>query len=233
MNLFPEIPTCRFEPERSKCLCNGKLKALKTHYRLAATFAIGEFHVCETIKHCEVCGLVCRSEELKDLVPHSSKFGFDVLVHVGKAMFLRCRNEEEVQAEIKRKNLRTISLSEIRYLARKFIIYLALAHKESSGRLKELIQHRGGYILHVDSMCDGNSPHLMSGLDDLSKIVLGNVKLPTEKADKIIPFFEKLKTAFGNPLAIVNDMSSAILNAVKQVFKNIPNFICHYHFLRD
>ena len=233
INLFPEIPTRRFEPERLECLCNGKLKALKTHYRLAATFEIGEFHVCETIKHCEDCGRVYRSEELKDLVPHSSKFGFDVLVHVGKAIFLRCRNEEEVQSEIKEKNIRTISLSEIRYLARKFIIYLALAHKESSSKLREMIQNRGGYILHVDSMCDGNSPHLMSGLDELSKIILGNVKLPTEKADKIIPFFEKLKTTFGNPLAIVSDMSKAILNAAGQVFKKILHFICHYHFLRD
>ena len=233
INLFPEIPTRRFEPERLQCLCKGKLKALKTHYRLAATFEIGEFHACETIKHCESCERVYKSTELKNLIPHSSKFGFDVLVHVGKAIFLRCRNEEEVQSEIKKKNIRTISLSEIRYLARKFIIYLALAHKESSSKLREMIQNRGGYILHVDSMCDGDSPHLMSGLDELSKMVLGNVKLPTEKADKIIPFFEKLKTTFGNPLAIVSDMSKAILNAAGQVFKKILHFICHYHFLRD
>ena len=233
MNLFPEIPTRRFDSERSECFCGKKLKVLKTRPRMAATFAIGEFHVNETIKHCESCARVYRSKELKELIPYSSKFGFDVLVYVGKAMFIHCHNEEEVQAEIKSRNIRTISLSEIRYLAKKFIVYLALAHKESSAMLKEMIQNRGGYILHVDSMCEGNSPHLMSGLDELSKIVLGNVKFPTEKAEKIIPFFEKLKTSFGNPLAIVNDMSSAILNAVKEVFKNIPNFICHYHFLRD
>lgn len=233
INLFPEIPTRRFEPERWECLCGEELKALKTRRRLGATFAIGEFHVCETLKDCKVCGQVYGSGELKELIPHSSKFGFEVLVYVGKAMFLDCRNEEEIQTQLISKNIRTISLSEIRYLARKFIIYLALAHKESSSKLREMIQNRGGYILHVDSMCDGNSPHLMSGLDELSKIVMGNVKLPTEKADKIIPFFEKLKTTFGNPLAIVSDMSKAILNAAKQVFKNIRNFICHYHFLRD
>ena len=233
MNLFPEIPLRRFESERLECFCGKRLKVLKTHLRLAATFAIGEFHVKETLKHCESCAQVYKSEELKGLIPYSSKFGFDVLVYVGKALFTHCRNEEEVQREIKSRNIRTISLSEIRYLAKKFIIYLALAHKESSARIKEMIQNRGGYILHVDSMCDRNSPHLMSGLDELSKIVLGNVRFPSEKTESIIPFFKKLKTSFGNPLAIVNDMSSAILNAVKEVFKNSPNFICHYHFLRD
>ena len=200
--------------------------------RKVATMDIGIFMAREVIFKCRECGRVYTSEQLQELVPAWCNLGYDVLVSVGMACFVEHRNEKEIQRRLKKNNI-IISMSEIRYLARKFIIYLAQAHKESSGKLKEMIQNRGGYILHVDSMCDGNSPHLMSGLDELSKIVLGNVKLPTEKADKIIPFFKKLKTTFGNPLAIVSDMSKAILNAARQVFKNIRHFICHYHFLRD
>jgi len=91
----------------------------------------------------------------------------------------------------------------------------------------------GGYILHLDATCEDDSPHLMTGLDEISKIVLQNVKLPSESAEKIIPFLEKIKKNFGNPIAVVHDMAKGIINAVKKVFPNILDFICHFHFLRD
>lgn len=230
--LFPEIPTIRFESDMRQCLCERELKVLKTHRRTVTTFEIGEFHVYEILKYCDTCKQVYRSEELKRLVSDSCKFGFDVMVYIGSALFIDCHNEGEIQHTLKDRNI-LISRSEIAYLAKKFIVYLALAHKESGAKLKETIQNRGGYILHVDAMCDGDSPHLMSVLDEVSEMVLGNIKLPTEKAEKIIPFFETIKRTFGNPLAIVHDMGKGISNAVKEVFKNILDFVCHYHFLRD
>ena len=57
----------------------------------------------------------------------------------------------------------------------------------------------------------------MSGLDSLTEIVLGNVKLPSEKADKIIPFLKDIKQLFGDPIALVHDMGSGILKAVAKV----------------
>jgi hypothetical protein len=231
-SLFPEKPTVEFYPAVSTC-CGFPLHVQKTRAgRKVATMDIGTFIAREVILKCRKCGCVYTSEELQGLVPAWCNFGYDVLVFIGRSFFIEHHDEKTIQLNLKKNNV-VISPSEIRYLAKKFIVYQALTHRESSSKLKEMIQSRGGYILHVDSMCEGNSPHLMSGLDELSKIVMGNVKLPTEKADKIIPFFEKLKTTFGNPLAIVSDMSKAILNAAKQVFKNIQNFICHYHFLRD
>jgi len=73
----------------------------------------------------------------------------------------------------------------------------------------------------------------MSGLDGITEIVLENVLLSSEKAEKIIPFLRKIKKLYGDPLALVHDMAQAILNAVQEVFPNIADFICHYHFLAD
>jgi len=73
----------------------------------------------------------------------------------------------------------------------------------------------------------------MSSLDSISQIVLGNVKLPSEKAETIIPFLEQMKQRFGEPIASVHDMGAGILRAVRKVFPDRPDFICHYHFLRD
>ena len=73
----------------------------------------------------------------------------------------------------------------------------------------------------------------MTGLDSLSKFVLGNVKLPSERADHIIPFLRQLRSDYGSPIACVNDMGTGICKAVAEVFLGIRDYICHFHFLRD
>jgi hypothetical protein len=91
----------------------------------------------------------------------------------------------------------------------------------------------GGYVLHLDAMHDADAPALMTGIDSLSKIVLANVKLPSEHADHIIPFLRKVRADYGTPNACVHDMGVGILKAVAKVFPDTRDFICHFHFLRD
>ena len=74
---------------------------------------------------------------------------------------------------------------------------------------------------------------LMSSLDSISEIVLGNVKLPSEKTEEIIPFLKEIKRRYGVPVAVVHDMGVGIVAAVEKVFPAIAHFICHFHFLRD
>ena len=70
-------------------------------------------------------------------------------------------------------------------------------------------------------------------MDELSRMVLGNRKMPSEDSQHMIPLLEELKAAYGVPLALVHDMGSAILKATATVFPTVPSFICHFHFLRD
>ena len=170
------------------------------------------------------------SEKLLKLKPFRSTFGYDILVYAGKAMFLRCRNEQEIKQELAQKHV-AISEREITYLARKFVVYLSVAHRQSREKIKRLMGSRGGYILHLDATCEGDSPHLLSGVDGITEIVLENVKLASEKAEKIIPFLQNIKQLYGDPLALVHDMGKGISNAVKTVFPDSADFICHYHFL--
>ena len=206
----------------------------KIHTRTAgvATLAIGEFVPKETVLVCRKCGRTYTSEELQELVPPWAKFGYDVLVHVGKEVFLHCRQDKEIISGLASKRI-GISPSEIAYLAKKFIVYLAIAHREAQARIREAMCLRGGYILHLDGTCEGDSPHLISALDGIPEIVLDNVKVPSESAERLIPFLRRIKQAYGNPLAVVIDMGKGILGAVKEVFKGVAVFICHFHFLRD
>lgn len=84
-------------------------------------------------------------------------------------MFLGCRNEREIRLELEQKNV-SLSPSEIAYLTEKFIAYLALAHRESRERIRNFMNLQGGYVLHLDATCEGESPHLMSGLDGITEI---------------------------------------------------------------
>jgi len=43
----------------------------------------------------------------------------------------------------------------------------------------------------------------------------------------------RVKSAFGNPLALVRDMSTSITRAIEKIFPGVRDYICHYHFLRD
>ena len=106
-------------------------------------------------------------------------------------------------------------------------------HRACQDALREHLCAKGGYILHLDATCEGDSPQLFSAMDELSRMVLGNRKMPSEDSRHMIPLLEELKAAYGVPLALVHDMGSAILKAAATVFPTVPSFVCHFHFLRD
>jgi len=64
-------------------------------------------------------------------------------------------------------------------------------------------------------------------------LVLENIKIPSEKKELLIPFFQRIKKYYGDPIALVHDMGIGILMAIETVFPKVPDFICHFHFLRD
>ncbi|MEA1950399.1 MAG: transposase, partial [Planctomycetota bacterium] len=186
----------------------------------------------EVFLNCKSCGHTERCEELCALVPPGANFGYDVMVYAGKALFLQHRNEEEVVAELAQQNVQ-ISPREVSLLGMRFVVHLALAHQRRAPDIAEDMQTRGGYICHLDATCEGGDPFLMSSIDSLSEIVLGNVKLPAEDEQHIVPFLRRIKQAYGIPVALVHDMGKGILKAVATVFPEVPDFICHFHFLRD
>ncbi len=230
--LFPLRPRLYFAPEATACTCDGSLKVLKTYDRDMASLAIGHFHAHVTEMVCADCQKKFKSNVLQRLVAPKSTFGFDIMVFVGEALFKHCFNSHTIQNQLAEKNI-AISVREIDYLGKRFIIYLALVHRESQKELRQFLKTQGGYVLHLDGTCEGESPHLMSSIDELSKIVLGNVKLPSENALQITDFLERFKNDYGTPIALVHDMGKAILKAVRTVFPDSPDYICHFHFLKD
>ena len=228
--LFPQKPIIRFAPERDRC-CGRRLNVQKTRRKTVVTIN-GRFIAHESVHNCPACLNVYASKALLQLVAGHCNVAYDVLVFVGKALFQRYRTAEEVRTELASRGVR-LSASEINYLGRKFICYLAHGHRRAMPRINQTMTLAGGYILHLDAMHEHDAPALMTGIDSLSQIVLANKKLPSEHNDHITPFLRKLKTDHGTPLACVHDMGLGILKAVTEVFPGVRDYICHFHFLRD
>lgn len=231
--LFGPLPTLSFGDFQTVCEdCHGPLHVYKTQTKRVHTLHLGSFRARQTLRICRRCDRVYGSEPLSRLAPCGCRFGYDVLSFVGRELFVRHRQAQEIIEKLHERRVR-ISPSEVSCLGKKFVVYLALAHRECAPRIREAMRSRGGYVLHLDGTGEGGGPMLMSTLDSLSQIVLGNVKVPSEKAEQIIPLLQAIKSQYGLPVACVHDMGSGIVAAVKAVFEGVPDFICHFHFLRD
>jgi hypothetical protein len=229
--LFPQPPVVWFAPERDQCLCGEPLVVQKTRRKTVLSMT-GPFIARERVLECSACSRTFVSDALLQLTQSHCKVAYDVLVFVGRALFQRYRTASEVRTELLGRNVR-LSASEIDYLGRKFVTYLAIGHRQATPQIRQAMRLAGGYVLHLDATHEGDCPALMTGMDGLSKFVLANVKVPSEHADHIIPFLQKLKADYGAPAACVHDMGTGICKAVAEVFPGVPDFICHFHFLRD
>ena len=154
------------------------------------------------------------------------------MVYVGKSLYLHALSEQAIKKELQLKAIK-ISVSQIRYLGQKFIAYLDICHRQSQLKLRLKMARTGGYILHIDGTCEGDSPNLFTGMDEVSGIILSSVKITSEKKEKIIPFLRDIEVKYGTPIAVVSDMGKGLLGAIQEVFPQIPSLICHFHFLRD
>lgn len=234
-DLFAQPLVLPFCSDQTVCPdCQSPLQVYKTQDRTVRLLDLGSVTAHETLLGCGRCEnpTVYSSCELSQLVAPGCTVGYDVLVWVGQALFLRHRRAEDIVAELAARQVH-LSLSEVGYLGKKFVVYLALAHRQAAPQLQAAMRAQGGYILHLDGTCEGGGPMLMGSLDSLSQFVLSGVKVPSEKADQLIPFLQDIKLRYGVPLGAVHDMGPGILAAVKEVFPGVPDFICHFHFLRD
>jgi hypothetical protein len=229
--LFSNPPIIRCRSDRLTCTCGAVMNVMKTRMKQVVSLN-GPFTAHETISKCSSCQKVFNSPQLLLMVPSRCNVAYDIIVYVGKAFFQRYRTIDEVLSELRERGSH-LSKSEISFLGKKFIHYLAKAHRLATPRIQQDMNLAGGYILHLDATHEADSSALMTGLDGLSKMVLSNIKVPSESAEHIEPFLENIKNDFGTPLALVHDMGTGICKAVENVFKGTPDYICHFHFLRD
>jgi hypothetical protein len=219
-------------------ICGGSTRVQKTRKRTGVTLDHGSFSLRQTVR---VCVSGCKRKKsagtLAGLIPTGKVIGYDVMVHVGLQRFLDNRQREEIRASLAKDYGISISSGEVSLLCCRFLTYLEKLHNASSPALKAALAADGGWPLHIDATGEDGRGTLFVAFTGWRQWVLGAWKIPTERADAILPRLKETVFRFGSPCAIVRDLGHAMAEAaetlLKQLKLKIPVLACHLHFLKD
>jgi hypothetical protein len=225
-------------------ICGGPWHVQKTVSHHGKTLAHGHFEIRETV---HVCGDRCRRESgsivtrralsLAEHIIPRRVIGYDVMVFVGLQRFLHHRQREEIRTALFNEHGIYLSAGEISNLSKLFLIYMQELHNNRIEQLRALLTNDGGWPLHIDATCEDGRGTLLVALAGWRQWVLGAWKLPTERADAILPCLHEVVVQFGAPCAVMRDLGRGITLAVNNLLAeldlDIPVLACHYHFLKD
>lgn len=195
----------------------------------------GKFLAIERQGYCPIHPdvLPARPAELDRIVAPGAVLAYDVLVRVGLARWVECRQFAEIQADLARRLGIVVPTRTLGHLAHKFVAYVQSVHRESVRLLRRDMTKRGGYILHVDGTCEEGSQVLLVCLDSLSAQVLESRKVGSESTAEVRRVLAAVRRHWGVPLAVVHDLRNALITAAREVFPGVPQFVCHYHLAAD
>ena len=174
-----------------------------------------------------------RSEALERIVPRGANVAYDMMVHIGLARFVQCRQLAEIQADVTRACAVELPLRTIGYQAQKFVAYIEVVHRQSIRLLRNEMAKRGGYILHIDGTCEEGSRVLLVCLDSLSGQVIESRKIASENVAEVAQVLKDVRRNWGVPLATVHDLRNSLITATEKAFPDVPQFVCHYHLAAD
>lgn len=218
--------------------CGDSTRVRKTWERTGVTLDHGAFRLRQTVR---VCVSGCRGKKrtgvLAGLIPPRGVVGYDVMVYVGLERFLHHRQREEIRASLAAGYGISLSSGEISVLAGRFLAYLERLHHASAPALRAALAADGGWPLQIDATGEDGRGTLLLAFAGWRQWVLGAWKIPTERADAILPRLRETTFRFGPPCAIVRDLGRAMTEAaatlVKDLKLTIPVLACHLHFLSD
>jgi len=147
------LPRIDFIAEADNCpVCQAPLEVVRTKNRTVATYAEGLFEALEVQKKCSADSLhpVIKSDALARIVRPRQRFGYDLIVYVGLARYLRRKQREEIRDELFRKRGFKLSAGSVSNLCDRFLLYLEVLHLVRSPYLKAVMQEHG-YPLHIDA----------------------------------------------------------------------------------
>ena len=136
------------------------MQVQKSKRRRLVTLEAGAFVAREIRKRCsrDPTHPVMISERLARVVPPHQGYGYDLIVHVGLARYLKHRQREEIRSELLAEQGLVISEGSITELCERFLRLLERLHRQRTPALRAALN--GGYPLHIDA----TSEHGKGGL---------------------------------------------------------------------
>ena len=212
---------------------NRRLRSQRIVERYPVGILLGQPLLRHHIKKCPGCKKEYPYEQLNSLVPPYGNYIYDIIVEVGLKRFRHHCQNKEIQKEIQNRYHLFLPESSINEIADQFLDYLAAVHYAKAKSIRQLINDHGGYVGHFDGTCEVGTDIIFTAIDEISGIVLLTTRMPTENVNDIKVFLDRCKKLFGVPLATMRDLSNNISLARDEVFYDVPDLICQYHFLEN
>jgi hypothetical protein len=232
------------EPPGECPLCGGPWQVQKSHHHHGKSLAYGQFEVWETVHVCAAgcrhpCGarVTRRARSLAEHLLPGRVVSYDVMVFVGLERFVHHRQREEIRSALAVDHALSLSTGEISNLARLFLDSLQALHAARTAELRAALAADGGWPLHIDATGEKGRGTLFVALAGWRGWVLGAWKLPTERADAVVPCLREVVERFGVPRAIMRDLGRAMSCATQELLAeqelDLRVLACHLHFLKD
>lgn len=228
------------------------MRVRKTVRHRGQTLEHGVFRARETVRVCargctqtvatanggeQVIAVTQRSGRLAQLLLPRRAVGYDVMAFVGLQRFVDHHQREEIQAALKADYGIALSTGEISALAHDFLVYLEALHHRRAADLRVALDQDGGWPMHLDATGEDGRGTLLVVYAGWRGWVLGSWKIPTERADAVLPRLHQVAERFGPPCAIMRDLGRAMIEASRDFVAErqltIPVLGCHFHFLKD
>ena len=227
------LPRVDFVAEAEHCApCGEGTVVQKSRTRVVVTLEGGVLQAREVLKKCargESCP-VNRSQALRRIVKRCQRYGYDLIVHVALARYLRGLQREEIQAELRSERGIEVSTGTVTNLCDRFLVYLESLHVQRAPALRAAME--GGYPLHLDGTNDRGKGGTLVCMDGWRRWVLRAARIPSENTDSILPVVDKTVELFGDPVGTMRDLSDAMAKAVEPLREcGAVDLVCDYHFL--
>ena len=174
----------------------------KSKTRVLLTLAAGTVQAREIRQHCRAClpRPVAVSRQLAQLAPPGQRFGYDLIVWVGLARYLRHLQREEIREALARQGL-ALPAGSVSALCDRFLTALEALHWQRAPALHAAMRH--GYPLHIDATCDQGKGGTFLCLAGWTGWVLHAVRIGSENERELRLAVERTLTACGDPLAVM------------------------------
>jgi hypothetical protein len=225
------------------------MRVQKTFEHGGVTLTHGAFQVRETVHVCAAgCrqparegarggAIIRRQAAVAEILLPRSTIGYDVMTFVGIERFVHFRQREEILAMLEQKYQVRRSSGEVSELGRRFLVYLEALHVARAPELRAALEADGGWPLHMDATCEDGQGTLFVPYAGWRDWALGAWKIPTERADAVLPKLRAIEALFGTPCAVMRDLGKAMIEAARDFVagreESIPVLGCHTHFLKD
>jgi len=222
-----------FVAEAQQCpRCGAPMTVHKTRQRRVMSIQAGAFEAKEVFKRCarHRGHPSVGSRLLARVVKARQRYSYDLVVHVGMARYLANMQREEICTELSEAQGIVLSAASVSNLCDRFLRYLEALHLNRAPALRQAMEE--GYPLHFDATCEHGKGGLLVGINGWRGWVLAAARIPSEHEAHIRPLIEHTTTLFGDPVAVVRDLSDAGAKAVTALReRGVPDLVCHYHFL--